>query len=142
MTTAILVALLLFQYPSGQYPSSQYPSSQYPTGGAQRRIPPGQNVPDTRGTSTDAVASFDGVFKIADKKYLTIELEEGQSLRMFITGKTKFYRDDRESKAADFQNGEKVTVEASRDARMNLLAVRVTAVKPRKNSDEKPSQKP
>jgi hypothetical protein len=49
---------------------------------------------------------------------------------MYITHGTKFFRDDRESKASDFQAGERVTVEASRDARLNMLAVRVTAAKP------------
>lgn len=109
---------------------------QYPPYGGQRRIPPGQNVPNTKGTITDAVATFDGTFKSADKKYLTIEVEEGQAMRMYITGSTKFFRDDKEVKAADFHPDEKVTVEASRDARLNLLAVRVIAVKPREKKSD------
>jgi hypothetical protein len=109
--TTIVIALLLLQYP--------YPQ--------RRRIPPGQNVPDTHGTITDAVATFDGKFKSADKKYITIEVEEGQTMRMYITSATKFFRDDKQVKASDFHPNDKVTVEASRDSRLNLLAVRVTA---------------
>jgi hypothetical protein len=127
MLPTILLALLLAQYPAGQYPQ-------------QRRIPPGQNVPETRGTITDAVASFDGIFKAVDKKYVFIETEDGQILRMYLTGSTKFYRDDKQVKAADFHSGDKVTADASRDAHMNLLAVKVTAVAqratPKRDSDK------
>lgn len=106
--TSLLVALLLFQVP------------------VPRRVGPGRlptAVPG--GADTDAVATFDGTFKSADKKYLTISVEDGQMMRMYITGSTKFFRDDKPAKASDFHNDEKVTVDASRDARLNLLAVRV-----------------
>ena len=46
-------------------------------------------------------------------------------MRMYITSATKFFRDDMPAKVTDFQPDENVTVEASRDARQNLLAVRV-----------------
>jgi hypothetical protein len=118
MITSIFLVLTLLQYP-------------YP----QRRLPPGAGTPDTRGTITDAVASFEGKFKSADKKYVTIEVEEGQSMRMYITGSTKFFRDDKQVKASDFKTDEHVTVDASRDMRMNLLAVRVTATKPRPKAE-------
>ncbi len=75
--------------------------------------------------NTAAVATFNGTFKSADKKFLTIALEEDQTMRMYITGATKFFRDGMPAKAADFHPDEKVTVEASSDARQNLLAVRV-----------------
>ena len=117
--TTIVLALLLLQYPT------------YP----QRRRAPGQNTPDTRGTVTDAVATFEGKFKSADKKYVTVELEEGQTMRMYITGATKFFRDDKPAKASDFHPDDKVTVEASRDARLNLLAVRVSLT-PRRDPDK------
>jgi hypothetical protein len=114
MISSIFLTLTLLQYP-------------YPT----RRLPPGANIPDTRNAVTDAVATFEGKFKSADKKYVTIEVEEGQTMRMYITGATKFFRDDKQVKASDFHPDEHVTAEASRDLRMNLLAVRVTATKPR-----------
>ena len=112
----IFLALMFLQYAPVPYP---------------RRIPPGQNVPDTRGAVTDAVATFEGKFKSADKKYVTIELDEGQTMRMFVTGSTKFFRDDKPAKPADFHTDERVAVDASRDGRMNLLAVRVMTVQPK-----------
>jgi hypothetical protein len=92
---------------------------------------PRQRVPlppaNPGGANTAAVATFTGTFKTADKKYLTIMVEEGQTMRMYITSATKFFRDDMPAKVTDFHPDENVTVEASRDARQNLLAVRVEA---------------
>jgi hypothetical protein len=117
---AFLILMLLQYYPA------PYP----------RRLPPGQNVPDTRGAVTDAVATFEGKFKSADKKYVTIELDEGPTMRLYVTSSTKFLRDDKPAKPRDFHVDERVAVDASRDARMNLLAVRVMTVQP------KPKPKP
>ncbi len=75
--------------------------------------------------NTDAIATFDGVFKSADKKYLLIETDEGNSMRMAVTGATKFVRDGKPAKASDFKPDEKVTVDTSRDAKFNLIAVKV-----------------
>jgi hypothetical protein len=118
-----IVTLLLLQYP---YP---YPSR-------QPRQPQTPNLP---GTNTDAVATFTGAFKSADKKYLFIEVEDGNTMRMYITGSTKFIRDDKPAKASDFHAGENITVDASRDARLNLLAVRVATV-PAKAPDRQPDK--
>src|ERR1700679_2558270 len=100
------------------------------------QVMPRQRVPlppvNPQGASIDAVATFTGTFKSADKKYLTITVEEGQTMRMFLTGSTKFIRDGKPAKVSDFHADDNVTVDASRDARMNLLAVRVEAVKPPK----------
>ena len=76
-------------------------------------------------SNTDAIATFTGVFKAADKKYLTIGLENGESMRMYITGSTRFFRNGKPARARDFEVDEPVTVDASRDMLMNLLAVRV-----------------
>jgi hypothetical protein len=103
-----IVTLMLFQYPG--------------------RVPRQQQTPNLPGTNTDAVATFTGAFKSADKKFLFIDLEDGNSMRMYITGSTKFFRDDKPAKASDFHAGENVTVDASRDARLNLLAVRVATL--------------
>jgi hypothetical protein len=110
MTTLLLAALILMQYP--------YPG----------RAPIRQPSPVTNPADTDAVATFTGTFKSADKKYLFLDLEDGNTMRMYITGATKFFRDDKAVKAADFHTGDAVSVDVSRDNRLNLLAVRVTAV--------------
>lgn len=115
----LALALMLLQY---------YPRT---------RVPPPQVAPG--GANTDAVATFAGAFKSADKKFLTITVEEGQIMRMYITGSTKFIRDGKPAKASDFHPDENVTVDASRDARFNLLAVRVEAVKP---APKAPAPKP
>lgn len=113
MITLVLSAVLLAQYP--------YPR---PTGPINPRDP--LSAP----SNTDAVATFKGTFKSADKKFLFIDVEEGNTMRMYITGATKFFRDDKQVKATDFHQGDPVSVDVSRDNRLNMLAVRVTAVPP------------
>jgi hypothetical protein len=114
---SFVMALLLLQYPY-PYPREQNPNIQ-------------------GGPSANGVATFEGTFKSADRKYLTIGVEEGQTIRMHITGSTKFLRDGKPARASDFHHDESVTVEASRDARLNLIAVRVEAAKPAKAPDQK-----
>jgi hypothetical protein len=94
---------------------------------------------DTQGAQTGIVATLKGTFKSANKQYLMITVEDGNVMQLYITHTTKFIRDDKPAKASDFQSDEPVTVEASRDARLNLLAVRVEAVKAPK-TDRKPEQ--
>jgi hypothetical protein len=84
-----------------------------------------------------AIATFTGKFHSADKKFVTIEVEEGQSMQMYVTGSTRFIRDGKPVKASDFQAGENVTVETERDARLNLVAVRVEAI-PAKSPERRP----
>ncbi len=114
---ALILAIAFLQYPMP-----------YPT----RTVNPRQPTALPGGADTSAVATFSGIFKSADKKYLTIEVENGNTMRMYITGATKFFRDDKQVKATDFRSGDPIDVDASRDARMNLLAVRVTPAKPAK----------
>lgn len=101
------------------------------------RVPGGTNI----GPVVDAVASFDGVFKSADKKFVEIQVESGDIMRMYITGKTKFIRDGKAVKSSEFHDGEKVTADATRDARLNMLAVKIELVKPdEKAKDDKPKE--
>jgi len=84
----------------------------------------------------DAVATFDGIFKSADKKFLEIQVDDsGDIMRMYITRSTKFVRDGKTVKASDFHDGDKVVAEATRDARLNLLAVKIEIKPP----DAKPA---
>jgi len=126
MNCLVVLTLMLLQYP-------------YPYPGRTQRPQPNASA---GGANTDAVATFTGTFKSADKKYLFIDLEDGNTMRMFITGSTKFMRDDKAAKAADFHSGDKVTVDASRDARMNLLAVRVEATPPKAPEHQPDKQAP
>lgn len=76
------------------------------------------------------VATFDGVFKSADKKYVNVQVESGENMRMYLTRSTKFVLNGKTVRVTDFHDGDKVTVDAERDARMNLLAVKIENVKP------------
>ena len=90
------------------------------------------------GSVIDAVATVDGVFKTADKKFVEVQVESGDIMRLYITGKTKFIRDGKAVKSSEFHDGEKVTADATRDARLNMLAVKIELVKPdEKAKDEK-----
>ncbi len=76
------------------------------------------------------VATFDGVFKSSDKKFVNVQVESGETMRMYLTRSTKFVLNGKPAHVGDFHEGDKVTVDAERDARMNLLAVKVENAKP------------
>jgi hypothetical protein len=93
------------------------------------------------GPVLDAVASVDGVFKSADKKFVEIQVESGDTMRMYITGKTKFIREGKAVKPSEFHDGDPVTADATRDTRLNMLAVRIELRKPEeKPKDDKPKE--
>ena len=76
-----------------------------------------------------AVATFEGVFKTSNKKFVEVQVESGDIMRMYLTHGTKFVKEGKPAHAADFHDGDKVTVDAERDVRMNLLAVKVESRK-------------
>jgi hypothetical protein len=95
------------------------------------------------GPVPDAVATFDGVFKSADKKFIEIQVESGDTMRMYITHGTKFIIDGKPVKVTAFHDGDKVTADATRDSRLNMLAVKIENRKPgEKKSEDKPGDKP
>jgi hypothetical protein len=83
-------------------------------------------------------ATFNGIYRGMESGRLVIEVESGQNMRMFTTGATKFIRDGKPSKASQFHDGDRVTVDAERDMRMNLVALRVEAVPPKAPNSGKP----
>jgi hypothetical protein len=82
---------------------------------------------------TGIPATFSGTFKMAERGRIVVEVENGETMRMYVTHSTKYFRDGKPAKLSEFENGDKVTVDAERDVRMNLVAVRVEAVKPPPN---------
>lgn len=106
----------------------------------RQRTPRTQQAPNAQVQAADAVATIDGSFKSADKKHVFIEVEDGQVMQMFITGATKFIKDDKQVKASDFQSGEAVTVDAMRDARFNLIAVKVQKKVEGKKEERQPEK--
>jgi hypothetical protein len=87
-------------------------------------------------------ATFTGVYRGIESGRVVIEVENGQNMRMFVTGSTKFIRDGKRSKASEFQDGDPVTVDAERDVRMNLVALRVENVKPKPPKPAAQPEKP
>lgn len=84
-------------------------------------------------------ATFTGVFRGMESGRIVVEVEGGQNMRMFVTGSTKFIRDGKKAKASEFQDGDPITVDAERDLRMNLVAVRVEETKPKPPDHGKPN---
>lgn len=76
-------------------------------------------------------ATFTGVFRGTESGRVVIEVANGQNMRMFVSGSTKFIRDGKKSKVSEFHDGDPVTVDAERDVRMNLVALRVEVVQPK-----------
>jgi hypothetical protein len=87
-------------------------------------------------------ATFSGIYRGIESGHVVIEVEGGQDMRMFVTGSTKFIRDGRPSKASQFHDGDAVSVDAKRDLRMNLVALRVEAVKPAPAKPDGATEKP
>jgi hypothetical protein len=73
-------------------------------------------------------ATFTGIYRGMESGRVIIEMGPDQNMRMFVTGSTKFIRDGKKSKASEFHDGDTVTVDAERDLRMNLVALRVEMV--------------
>ena len=86
-------------------------------------------------------ATFTGLFRGVESGRVVIEVGNGQNMRMFVTGATKFIRDGKPSKVSQFQDGDFVSVDAERDLRMNMVALRVEAVKPPKTPEAPPGDK-
>jgi hypothetical protein len=86
---------------------------------------------------TGIPATFAGTFKTAEHGRIVVEVENGETMRMYVTHSTKYFRDGKPAKLSNFQNGDRVSVDAERDVRMNLVAVRVEAVKQPPNSNPK-----
>jgi hypothetical protein len=79
-----------------------------------------------------APATFTGVYRGVESGHVIVEIGPDRNMRMFVTGSTKFIRDGRKSKASEFHDGDYVTVDAERDLRMNLVALRVELTPPEK----------
>jgi hypothetical protein len=109
----------------------------YPTPVPRTRIPGAAGGAGINAVP-DAVATIDGIFKNASKKFVEVQVESGDTMRMYITGKTKFIRDGKPVKSSEFHDGDPVTADASRDARLNMLAVKIELKKPEdKKADAK-----
>ena len=80
----------------------------------------------------EAPATFTGVYRGVESGHVIVEIGPDRNMRMFVTGATKFIRDGKKSKASEFHDGDNVTVDAERDLRMNLVALRIELTPPEK----------
>ena len=76
----------------------------------------------------NAVATFNGTFKTSNGKFVEVQVESGDTMRMYITRGTKFVQGGKTVKVGAFHEGDHVRVDAERDIRMNMLAVKIEAV--------------
>ena len=88
----------------------------------------------------NAVATFEGTFKTSNGKFVEVQMESGDTMRMYITRGTKFIQSGKNVKAVAFHEGDRVRVDAERDLRMNMLAVKIEAM-PEKKGPEKEKEK-
>src|ERR1700722_4814351 len=79
----------------------------------------------TAGPYNGPAVSFSGTVKSLSKKEIIIDMDSEQSLTLRRSGKTKFFKDDKEIKAADIPVGTHVTLDATRDGDQKLSALKV-----------------
>jgi len=75
--------------------------------------------------------------KDRDKKKIEVETDENQLVTIRLSGKTKFLKDGKAIKASAIDLETAVTVDASEDRDLSILAIAVTVDSPR----EKPASK-
>ena len=76
---------------------------------------------------TGVTITFRGALKKLAKKQILIEAADSQIITLRRSGKTKFFRQDKEIKATDIDLETIVSVEASEDNDLKLLALNVRA---------------
>lgn len=114
--TALLVVMTAAVLP-GQYLPGQY----------SRRRPTSATA--TAGPYNGPAVTFNGTVKALTKKQIIIDLDSAEeSLTLRRSGKTKFFKDDQEIKAADIAVGTHVTLDATRDGDQKLSALKVMVV--------------
>lgn len=88
----------------------------------QRRYP-GQPGPGD--TPDQPLATFTGSVQDIDKKSLTLQSEESNTLKFACTHKTHYYDGDKKIKASDIKPGDRVLIETKRFPDGELEAVNI-----------------
>jgi hypothetical protein len=97
----------------------------------------GQISPGTPDAYKGVAVTFHGKLKDLDKKQIVIETDEDQTVSMRITGKTKFLKNDQAIKPTQIDLGTPVSIDASEDTDLSILALNVIVDSPAKKSDAK-----
>ncbi len=62
-------------------------------------------------TAQMVLPSFTGILKLIDKKFILLESEDGNTQKVNITKKTKFFNGEKQVTLADFKEGVKISAE-------------------------------
>ena len=109
--------------------------AQVPYYGRRRGVNPGS--PGTLGAYQGVVVTFHGKLKDRDKQKIDIETDENQVVEIRVSGKTKFLKNGKAIKASDIDLETHVTVDASEDKDLSVLAVAVTVDPPPQKTEAK-----
>ncbi len=99
-----------------------------------RSMPGGRGrVPTTLGTTVpkEPLASFTGAVENTDKKKITVQESESNTLQFVCSRKTQYYDGDKKIKLADIKPGDRVTVETKRLADGEMEAINVHVEHPK-----------
>src|SRR5712692_50162 len=131
LSVALTFELLSAQmgpYPGGQYPPGGYPPGRLPPSVGGTGIPrPGRKQKKTTPAdkTSEPLLNLSGKLRKIDDASIVVEAQDTRILNFKLTDATKFLRDAKESKPADFHPGDHVLIEAKQDEQGYLYAVNV-----------------
>jgi hypothetical protein len=128
MFKLVRVAILLGAVLPGMLPAQggYYPRS-------RRGLAPGTPNPG----AYNVTGSFHGKLKELSGKEVMIETDEGQTVSIHRSRKTKFLKGTQSIKPSDIDLESMVTVDASEEVDLSLTAVSVTVDMPKKSAENK-----
>lgn len=100
----------------------------------RRRTP---NSPGAQGYYKGVAGTFHGKLKDVSGKEIVIQNDDDQIVTIRRSGKTKFFKNDKQVKPSDIDPATRVTIEAVEDLDLSILAVTVTVDPPAKKADGK-----
>ncbi len=102
------------------------------TGRQGRRQSTGRNGNPDQSTSAKALPDFEGVVRELDKKELLLEEPDQNTMKLFVTKKTRYFDGDNKIKASQIKVGDTVSVEArlGPDGKPEAVNVRLEREKP------------
>jgi len=128
LITALFCAPLLGQYP-GQYPPGQYPGGGYPGGGISIPSRSHKKKNQDKDQTDQPTLAADGQTLSNDGKTLVVATNDGRTLTMRVTPKTKFTRSGNDIDGNKIIPHTTVHVEAFADDEANLSAATVNLLK-------------
>jgi hypothetical protein len=93
--------------------------------------------PATLGAYQGVIVTFHGKLKDRDKKKIEVETEENQLVTIRLSGKTKFLKDGKAIKASAIDLETAVSVDATEDRDLSILAIAVNVDSPREKTAPK-----